>query len=44
MRSLILAALALLGTAVSSYELLRQCDGRWGNDILGTGTQTICQL
>ena len=44
MRSLILAALALLGTAVSGYELLRQCDGRWGNDILGTGTQTICQL
>ncbi len=42
MRSLILAALALLGTAVSGYELLRQCDFRWSNDLVGFGSERIC--
>ena len=45
MKSILFAALALLGTAVSGYDLLRQCDSRWSSDILGTsGGKTICDL
>ena len=41
MRSAILAA-AFVAVA-STYDLYRQCDGRWGNEFLGTGNNvTIC--
>ena len=28
----------------STFPLFKQCDYRWGEDILGFGTDTICEI
>ena len=43
MKSLLLATLALLGTACA-YDLYRQCDERWDRDIKGTGEKDLCSI
>lgn len=41
---IILLVLTFVSLACArSYPLYKQCDSRWGNEILGTSTNTICK-
>lgn len=36
--------LVILGVALCvNYPMYKQCDSKWGSEILGTGSKTICQ-
>jgi ABC-type bacteriocin/lantibiotic exporter with double-glycine peptidase domain len=39
----IILILLVIGTLAYNFPLYKQCDSRWGNQQLGTGSQTICQ-
>jgi hypothetical protein len=40
---ILLAALLLVLAASRSYPLYKQCDSKWGNEHLGTSSNTICK-
>ena len=40
---ILLAALLLVLAASRTYPLYKQCDSKWGNEHLGTSSNTICK-
>jgi hypothetical protein len=40
---LLVAALLVTAVLARTYPLYKQCDSRWGNEQLGTSSNTICK-
>jgi hypothetical protein len=44
MKTIILSLLIISTITAYNFPLYKQCDPKWGNEQLGTGSHTICQI
>ena len=44
MHKLLFMSLLVVLALSRTYPMFKQCDGRWGNEELGTSGETICKI